>query len=601
MSTFAGQRWNSEAQRKFTLLLSQAAFFQGSGSTTLSDFSARDRIGRAPKTFGFLRGDSKQPLELSVAGRQLLAKDDLPDLFLHQLLKWQYPSAIHRDKDYQELFRIKPFLEMLRLIRDVGSLNKAELALFGVPFIDYRNYDALRETVRDFRKRLNEITGRFERRKFVAREFQNHYRLIYADDIEAGRIATREEGGTEGNEDKFIEKKTRNARDYADAAIRYFRLTGLFTVVASPFHYQLRLLPERFPEVEAILDKLSRMPEPYADKEAFFIYMGNPMLPALPGDDTEVLVTRMWTIYNTLVPSLREASDRSAMRLQVEESMASGDVRRMKSAYNALATNLEELTMSNHQGRLSCNLQAINEVLDQFNQIADKTIDVIDRPLFFEWNIWRGLAILNYGKVVPHFKMDTDGIPIGLSPAGMADMRAEYDDFHLIIDVTTAFGATQYNMEGEPVFRHVGSAQREARAAGDQRPIYGLFVAERLTPTIVTDFFARHRIPTTEFAGPVHIVPLAVEDFRRMLEAASVQGRWSSADVYRFFRRSVELALIASDEAVWHKRVQHLAKNWLDASIVDSIMESTDLTMRYAEQKRILQEIENQLWDQSTH
>jgi YD repeat-containing protein len=87
--------------------------------------------------------------------------------------------------------------------------------------------------------------------------------------------------------------------------------------------------------------------------------------------------------------------------------------------------------------------------------------------LDFEWNIRRGLAILNYGSVTPLFKIDTEGNPIGLSPAGSPDMRAAYDDFHLVIDVTVSKGATQYNtqynMEGEPVFRHVGGATRASR------------------------------------------------------------------------------------------------------------------------------------------
>jgi YD repeat-containing protein len=67
--------------------------------------------------------------------------------------------------------------------------------------------------------------------------------------------------------------------------------------------------------------------------------------------------------------------------------------------------------------------------------------------LDFEWNIRRGLAILNYGSVTPLFKIDTEGNPIGLSPAGSPDMRAAYDDFHLVIDVTVSMGATQYNMD----------------------------------------------------------------------------------------------------------------------------------------------------------
>jgi hypothetical protein len=151
-------------------------------------------------------------------------------------------------------------------------------------------------------------------------------------------------------------------------------------------------------------------------------------------------------------------------------------------------------------------------------------------------------------------------------------------------------------MEGEPVFRHVGGVQRERRDHGDNRPVYGLFIAERLTPTIITDFFARHRIPTTEFAGAVCTVPLAVEDFRKMLVTAKDHGAWSGGDLHRFFRRVVQLARIAPDEAVWHVQVRQLAANWLDDVLASDRPLPDDLLTRYAEQQRIMAQIQDQMW-----
>ena len=47
---FSGQKWNKQTQIAFIDLLVQSGFFEGSGSSKNKDFSARDRINRAPKS-----------------------------------------------------------------------------------------------------------------------------------------------------------------------------------------------------------------------------------------------------------------------------------------------------------------------------------------------------------------------------------------------------------------------------------------------------------------------------------------------------------------------------------------------------------------------
>src|ERR1035441_8695182 len=119
---FEGQPWDHEAQVRFSMLLAQADFFEGNVSESEPAFSARDRINRAPRTFGFVRLPRGRPLQVTKAGSALLDGRAPDDLFLHQLLKWQYPSPNHGGRDYRELFRIRPFLEMLRLIRELQGI-----------------------------------------------------------------------------------------------------------------------------------------------------------------------------------------------------------------------------------------------------------------------------------------------------------------------------------------------------------------------------------------------------------------------------------------------------------------------------------------------
>lgn len=51
-NNFSGQKWNKQTQVGFIELLSQEGFFNGKGSKNNLDFSARDRINRAPKALG---------------------------------------------------------------------------------------------------------------------------------------------------------------------------------------------------------------------------------------------------------------------------------------------------------------------------------------------------------------------------------------------------------------------------------------------------------------------------------------------------------------------------------------------------------------------
>jgi len=53
-ANFSGQKWDSDTQQAFTLMLREADFYEGSGRKDPA-FSARDRINRAPKALGFVR------------------------------------------------------------------------------------------------------------------------------------------------------------------------------------------------------------------------------------------------------------------------------------------------------------------------------------------------------------------------------------------------------------------------------------------------------------------------------------------------------------------------------------------------------------------
>ncbi len=67
---FSGQKWNRETQAQYIDLLTKSDFFEGVGSPKNKEFSARDRINRAPKSLGFV--NLTPTIELTDAGRELI-------------------------------------------------------------------------------------------------------------------------------------------------------------------------------------------------------------------------------------------------------------------------------------------------------------------------------------------------------------------------------------------------------------------------------------------------------------------------------------------------------------------------------------------------
>lgn len=83
---FSGCKWNKQSQVEFIDLLAQSEFFEGSGSSNNKDFSARDRINRAPKALGFV--DLSPHIKLTDAGKALVYGNRPQEVFLRQLLKF---------------------------------------------------------------------------------------------------------------------------------------------------------------------------------------------------------------------------------------------------------------------------------------------------------------------------------------------------------------------------------------------------------------------------------------------------------------------------------------------------------------------------------
>jgi hypothetical protein len=551
LQAFEGQVWDKAAQAEFFRRIVDSGSYESAGRPPKEpDQPGRERVHRAPRALGFVRAKTGDALVITPAGHALIDEYDPADLFLHQLLKLQFPSSNHSERDYRELFRIKPFLEVLRLVREVETISKYELQAFALTLIDHRNFAEVMADLRRFREARSRLNPGRPRREFEHEVLLARMREVYAEDLATEGISLRERRGKAVSPDEVLTTKIANARDYADAAMRYFQRTGLFTF--SDFR-SLRLLPERAPDVEQILATVSSDPEPYeaTDLDPFWAYLGDPSLPALPLDEPAVVKERFQVLRGDVGQSVREAVG----ILPIPETAT---VPELKHAYTRLQEQAEAQAREGLRTELA-RKDIIDELVAVFGQISAGGI--IDRSLVLEWNVWRVLAVLDDGDIRNSFKLDRFGQPVTHAPGNISDIECSYNDFHLLTEVTVAYGARQHATEGEPVTRHVGLYQRRARDAGDHRPVFGLFIAERLEPTVIADFYSAFTTKVRAFGGAVKIIPLDISDVVALIQATRDRlSDFQAVDLRTFLERASLLVTESMDEEEWRERVRELTR-----------------------------------------
>ncbi|MCR5037149.1 MAG: AlwI family type II restriction endonuclease, partial [Bacteroidales bacterium] len=264
IDNFKGMEWDNNTQTAFMEILRDADFYNGTGQNDPA-FSARDRINRAPKSLGFVKLSPN--IQITPAGEQLLTSKRKDEVFLRQMLKFQIPSPYHEPSCKAASFCVKPYLEMLRLVRKMGTLKFDELQIFGMQLTDYHNFDIIIKKIEDFRIAKTRNKGNY--RIFKSEFLKHELTAIYHTRILTGETKTRESNDKSLN--KFLQTQASNMRDYADACFRYLRATGL--VAVSHVGKSLSIVPERIPDVDFILKTIDREPLVFSDENDYIDYL----------------------------------------------------------------------------------------------------------------------------------------------------------------------------------------------------------------------------------------------------------------------------------------------------------------------------------------
>lgn len=531
-NNFSGQKWYKRTQVDFIELLSQEGFFNGNGSKYNLDFSARDRINRAPKALGFV---SLNPtIELTEVGKLFVTSKRKEEILLRQLLKFQFPSPFHKQSTQENSdFWVKPYLEILRLIYHFGTLSFDEIMLFGLQMISYKMFDDIVQKIEDFRIEKIKYKGKYKQLKA---SIQEHIILrLFDEEIKSGKIKTRE--SNEKSIRKFILTKSSNMRDYTDACFRYLRSTGIVNV--SQRGRSLSIATEKIPDVEFILSTVERNPIFIDDEKKYTEILYNSTLPILYTDNEEVLIQKLTEYTNMSSSEICELPFQ-----EKKECLFEAIEDKKQNILNQQIANIKDY-------------KQYDDIMNTFDDIEKK--NVLDIPLMLEWNTWRAMTMLDGGFVKANLKFDDNGVPMSTAQGNMADIFCDYEEYGLTVEVTTASGQKQYEMESEPVSRHLAKYKKETG-----KDAYCLFIAPKINEACIAHFFMLHKMNIAFYGGKSVIVPIDINTFRKMLtDSYKVDYQPNPKQVKSLFEYSLEIAEKSDNEVEWYTKVTEKALNWL--------------------------------------
>ena len=523
---FSGRKWDKDAQIAFIDLLAQADFFEGGGSKKDKAFSARDRITRAPKSLGFI--NLKPCIELTDAGKEFIFGKRPKEIFLRQLLKFQIPSPYHIPTKSVKCF-VKPYLEIMRLIRDLQGLTFDELKIFGLTLTDYRNYDFVLDKIRQFRA----TGGRYAEK--ASHALNVVLEEIYSENIAVGNTKTRET--SDASLKKFLKTKMHNLRDYADACFRYLRYTELFSI--SQRNRSISVYPDKVKDLHFILDTVDRTPTFISDTASYQNYLFDPTIPRLYSDDRE-----------NAIDSLMRISDYTRKQLKSLSLVELKDLR-------------DDIVSARKNAIIRASVEKIksyalySEIVDTYNEIISD--GYYDAPLMFEYNTWRAMTMLDGGEIKGNFKFDDAGQPLATAAGNMPDIECDYGNFILAVEVTMQKGSRQYESEGEPVARHFGQIKKRTG-----KETYCLFIAPSVNKASLAYFFALNKMEISYYGGKTKIIPLDLEQFMKLVDNSYNHNTRPTAKDLKFFLDGVlSQEEYAANEEEWAAKIQTCVTNWL--------------------------------------
>lgn len=522
---FSGKEWG-ENQINFFDAIFKSDFYEGTTYPKDPALAARDRITRAPKALGFVQ--LKPFIQLTNAGNQLVDQKRLPELFTKQLLKFQLPSPYHTQSPTVN-FNVRPYLELLRLINELGSISKTEIALFFLQLVNHNKFDEIKNKILSFRKK-RKSNRNVSWKTYVSQEFEKQISIIFEDEITAKDFKTRE--SSDASFKKFLKTKEGNMKDYADAFFRYIRGTQLVTIDKN-LHLKISNLKQD--SVNFLLENTDRNALDLNLSE-YENYLFDPNQLIVLEDNSQLINSKIKELDKSI----------NVESLKIDEA---------KDLLNDLEIQKKAKTIEETINHLKLRSD-LDDILDIFQKIKKK--EVPDAPLFLEWNIWRAFAALNHTQAIEgNFIVDLDGMPLNTAPGKKPDIEINYGTFSCIVEVTMSSGETQFNMENSSVPRHFGDLVNKVK-----HDAYCIFIAPKVSESTKAHFFNLNRFSTKRYGGKTKIVPMSLDDFISFLQVGITHNFQDVNKLKNWLDNLISFNLESEDEEIWFEEIRSKISTW---------------------------------------
>jgi hypothetical protein len=520
-----GEVWDDETQKKFQILLIQRksyGFTKPQFEKTLTGkqikhlYSANFTYQQAEQILeskkyvggGEMRGrqsfnaleklglaylDAENKIKITSFGESFLSENyDVGDFFFRSLIKWQYPNPDLNRYSAKDGYNIKPLIATFHLIKRVNALcaengikekgvSRTEFALFFTTLSNYANIETTAEKIFRFRLLYENKKTKGEK-DACATGYFNKYFLEY--------------------------ESWKNAREYADNIIRYFRLTRFFYLRGNDYYIDLE--PRRKIEIVSILETDNASAKIFGSKFEYSTYLGDATQPELPWETK----TKLQEVIKLLISDIEATESalkgkRISLPKRPQLITESDNIDALKKVIENLRAYRRTLNDAGIHEELQL-LENIENCIAQLKNIfklADK------KPVELERIITFGLHILNDAiGIRPNYPVGDDNQPTFTAPANKPDIECFYQSFNSICEVTLLSSRSQWFNEGQPVMRHF----RDFEAAHNEKQSYCLFVAPKIHRDTGNTFWISVKY---EYEGQKQkIIPVTIQQFIEILQ-----------------------------------------------------------------------------------
>ena len=525
LQSIENQVWNSDNQKRFQVLLLQNKVY-GFGEpqfyNTLSEeqnnwlnsdnltYSQAQQILEAKNYEGGceMRGrQSFNPLEkmglayinnnkkitISSFGNYFLDENyDLGEIFFKSFLKWQYPNPDANKYNPKDGYNIKPFIATLHLIKKVNNLcfqkklkekgvSKVEFALFFVSLSNYENIEITANKLIEFRLKFESLKDKNEQDIYLTNYFNENF----------------------GEYESW-----KNATEYTDNIVRYFRLTRYFYIRGNGWYIDLE--PRRIIEINSLIENDNASAKIFNSKDEYISYLGDINTPALPWENKDKLLEVLQYLSSEIDNKFKELKKiRISLPIKPKIDLNSNDLEYLKNKSEELRTYRRAL----FEKEIHYNSQEIKNIENYIISLQNIFNISKGRPVELERIISLGLNAINDAiEIKPNFPVGDDNEPIFTAPANKPDIECFYETFNSICEVTLLSDRSQWYNEGQPVMRHV----RDFENKYINKDAYCIFIAPKLHRDTINTFWISVKY---EYEGmKQRIVPITINQFTIILK-----------------------------------------------------------------------------------